>query len=159
MLEEFHGVIAAMDDRRSIVGFLIKAKKSTYAGNGKPIESSRPCSIDLTYSEDNLVYYDSYFGTNPFIGEETLRLDDKVIWSMNYIGRKLDDEFEYDFLKEALMNVRPERPFRGPSIYTSSDYTYESSEKGDFNWFQGHETIKYKGRMIYEGHYHGGSVQ
>ena len=146
-----------MNNRR-IIEFLIKAKKSTYAGSGDPVPSSRPSSTDLSYSEGPLTYYDSYLGINPFIGEEALWFDETVIWSMNYIGRKLDNTFEYNFLREALKKVSSERPFRGPSVYESSDYIYRSSEKGDFDWFQGYETIEYKGQVIYEGYYHGGSV-
>ena len=146
-------------DNQEIINFLIKAKKSTYASNGNPIKSSRPCSIDLSYSQGKFMYYDSYFGTNPFIGEEIILIDSNVIWSMNYIGRKLDDKFEYNFLKEALMNVTQERPFRGPHTYESSGYTYKSSENGDFNWFQGEETISFKGTEIYECRFHGGLIK
>ena len=48
------------------------------------------------------MYYDSYFGTNPFIGEEIILIDSNVIWSMNYIGRKLDDKFEYNFFERSI---------------------------------------------------------
>lgn len=57
------------------------------------------------------------------------------------------------------MNVTRERPFRGPHIYESLGYTYKSSENGDFNWFQGYETIEHNGHVIYECYYHGGSIK
>lgn len=91
-------------DNQEIVDFLIKAKKSTYASNGDPIKSSRPCSIDLSYSQGKFMYYDSYFGTNPFIGEELLLVASNAVWSMNYIGRKLDDKFQYDFFFKRSVN-------------------------------------------------------
>ena len=39
---------------KNVVEFLIRAKKATYAGKGGQINSSRPNSHDLQYSEDNL---------------------------------------------------------------------------------------------------------
>ncbi|WP_373835772.1 DUF5680 domain-containing protein [Bacteroides heparinolyticus] len=146
-------------DNKDIISFLIRAKKSTYASGDNVVESTRTGSCDLKYSEKNLEYYDSYFGTNPFIGEELLLLDNKVIWSMNYVGRKLDDKLEYDFLKKALLSVEPEMPFRGPSIYKEDNYTYKCFTEGDFTWFQGYEMIEYKDQVIYECYYHGGEIK
>lgn len=145
-------------DKTELIEFLLKAKKSTYAGSRNQVKSSRPTSNDFSYSQDRLMYYDSYLGSDPFSGEEILFLDQQAIWGMNYMGRKLDTNFDYNFLKEALQHVSSERPFRGPRIYQNSDYIYKSGEKGDFNWFQGYETIEYKGQLVYECYYHGGSL-
>ena len=60
-----------------------------------------------------------------------------------------------DFLKEALLQVPADKPFRGPCEYRDGDYTYKSTVKGDFEWFQGYEVIAYRGEVIYECHYHG----
>ncbi len=42
-------------------------------------------------------------------------------WSMNYIGRVTGDNFSGDFLKEALLRVPEDKPFRGPEDYTNGD--------------------------------------
>ena len=144
---------------KGIIEFLIKAKKATYAGDGNTTNSSRPCSHDLKYFEDNFEYYDSYFGTDPFIGEEALWSNGEIIWSMNYAGRKLDKEFEYGFLKEALLLVNSENPFRGPDEYSNGDYNYMCETIGDFEWFQGYESITFQGKLVYECYYHGGIVR
>ena len=68
-----------MDNR--IIDFLIRAKKSTYAGKGAETESSRPESHDLIYREDDLMYYDTYLGGDKFAGEEALWISEKPYWS------------------------------------------------------------------------------
>lgn len=143
---------------KEIINFLIRAKKATYPSDSGVTNSSRPSSRDLKYIEDNLIYHDSYFGTNKFIGEEVLYLNGNALWSMNYVGRRLDETFEYEFLKKALLQVEFDNPFRGPSVYKDNNYTYRCSTKGTFDWFQGYETVEYKGRIVYECYYHGGTI-
>ena len=146
-----------MDKR--IIEFLIRAKKATYAGKGAETTSSRTGSHDLVYKEDDLMYYDTYLGGNKFAGEEALWISDKPYWSMNYLGRVTGAPFSGDFLKEALLRVPFDRPFRGPEEYTDGDYTYNSKVDGDFEWFTGYENISYKGEKIYECYYHGGTIK
>lgn len=142
-------------DSNNIIEFLIRAKKSTYAGKGAETVSSRPRSHDLTYAENDLMYYDTYLGSNTFAGEEALWICQKPYWSMNYAGRVTGGNFSGDFLKEALLHVPFDKPFRGPETYVSGDYKYDCTVDGDFQWFQGYETIRYKGSIIYECHFHG----
>ena len=144
---------------KSIVSFLIKAKQATYAGKGAETASSRIGSHDLVYREDNLMYYDTYLGGDRFAGEEALWISDVPYWSMNYIGRVTGSPFSGDFLKEALLRVPEDMPYRGPEKYVNGDYTYTCSVKGDFDWFQGNETISYRGNPIYECIYHGGLIK
>ena len=99
-----------MDKR--IIDFLIKAKQKTYAGKGAETASSREKSHDLVYRENNFMYYDTYLGVEKFAGEEALWIADNPYWSMNYIGRVTGENFNVDFLKEALLNVPFEKPFR-----------------------------------------------
>lgn len=142
----------------NIIKFLIKAKKNTYAGKGPETTPSRPNSHDLIYEEGDYMYYDTYFGGTRFVGEEALWIKDKPIWSMNYAGRVLGENFKGDFLKEALLKVPFDKPFRGPNIYMRGDYTYKCEIDGEFEWFQGYEYILYNDRKIYECHFHGGII-
>lgn len=143
---------------KEIIRFLIKAKQSTYAAKGAEVKSSRPASHDLRYSEGDLIYWDTYLGGDRFAGEEALWKRDIPFWAMNYAGRVLDDAFSGDFLKEALLNVPFENPFRGPSLYRSGEYTYHCSSTGDFSWFEGKEEIFNKRRKVYECRFHGGKI-
>ena len=144
---------------KKIIGFLIRAKRATYAGKGAETEPSRLGSHDLVYREDDLMYYDSYLGGEKFAGEEALWISDIPCWSMNYVGRVIGDPFSGDFLKEALLHVPEEKPYRGPEQYANGDYTYRCDVDGCFAWFQGKEVIEYQGKMIYECFFHGGSIK
>lgn len=142
-----------------IISFLINAKKSTYAGKGAETSPSRPQSHDLIYSEDKMTYYDTYLGGNKFVGEEALWVSGEPIWSMNYAGRVTGENFSGDFLKAALLKVPYDKPFRGPEHYEENGYEYKCSVSGDFDWFQGYETISCNGKEIYECYFHGGKIE
>ena len=145
-----------MDKR--IIDFLIKAKKATYAGKGNETISSRPNSHDLQYAEGSLKYIDTYLGGDKFAGEEALWENNVPFWAMNYVGRVIGDDFSGDFLKESLLLVFEENPFRGPAEYTNGDYTYRCKVNGDFDWFNGYEEIFLSGNKIYELLFHGGKI-
>ena len=145
--------------RDNIILFLMKAKKSTYAGKGAEAPSSRIKSHDLVYREGELLYYDTYLGGEKFAGEEALWIAEKPYWSMNYIGRVTGGNFSGDFLKEALLNVPFEMPYRGPQHYGQGDYRYECAVSGSFEWFQGHEVIFHQGAEIYDCFFHGGLIR
>lgn len=144
---------------KHLLDFLIKAKQATYAGKGAETVSSRLRSHDLIYQDGDYMYYDTYLGTGKFAGEEALWIKDVPYWSMNYIGRVVGENFSGDFLKEALLLVPEDKPFRGPANYTNGDHTYHCDVDGSFEWFQGREVILYKGENIYECVFHGGLVE
>lgn len=144
---------------KDIIDFLIKAKRATYAGKGAETSPTRPHSHDLTYSEGDYVYYDTYLGGGKFAGEEALWIKGNPYWSMNYVGRVTGANFSGDFLKEALYHVPSDKPFRGPGHYENGDYSYVCEVEGAFEWFQGYETICYRDEKIYECRFHGGRVE
>lgn len=146
-----------MDEK--IIDFLITAKKNTYAGKGAETTSSRVKSHDLIYSEGNMMYYDTYLGGEKFAGEEALYISEKPYWAMNYIGRLTGEGFSGDFLKEALLHVPKEMPFRGPAEYVNGDYRYQCTVSGKFEWFQGKEVIFFRDKEIYECYFHGGLIK
>lgn len=145
--------------KKEIVDFLIKAKQSTYAGKGAETTPSRERSHDLVYRDGDYMYYDSYLGSGKFAGEEALYIKEKPYWSMNYIGRVTGDHFSGDFLKESLLHVPEDKPFRGPEKYSNEDYSYHCDINGDFEWFQGRETICFRGSEIYECVFQGGLIE
>lgn len=142
-----------------VIPFLIRAKQKTYAGYGPEAESSRPASHDLSYEEDHYFYFDTYLGGQNFSGEEAVWYNQSPIWSMNYSGRVIGENFSGDFLKEALAHVPYEMPYRGPAIYQKGDYHYHCNTDGEFVWFQGYEEIFYLDQKIYECYFHGGVVK
>ena len=87
----------------------------------------------LTFSEGSLVYIDTYYGFNPFIGQELVLLQNKPIWGMNYSGEivspNLKSEEVYAFLKEALGQVSVTFPFRGPQQYQNRNFRILSGSR------------------------------
>lgn len=144
---------------KDVVNFLIRAKKATYAGKGSEVTCSRPNSHDMQYIEGNLQYIDTYLGGEKFAGEEALWNNNTPFWSMNYIGRITGEGFSGDFLKEALLLVPKEYPYRGPMVYENGEYKYHCIVSGEFNWFHGFEEIFYNNRKVYECNFHGGSIR
>ena len=144
---------------KDIVQFLIKAKRETYAGEGEETVSTRRQSHDLMYKDADYMYYDTYLGGSKFAGEEAIWIKNKPYWTMNYAGRVIGENFSGSFLKEALLNVPYDKPFRGPEYFKNGDYVYNCTVNGDFGWFQGYETIYYNDEKIYECHFHGGIVE
>lgn len=148
-----------MSASKDAVEFLIRAKRATYAGKGSETTPSRTASHDLVYREGDMMYYDTYLGGECFAGEEALWKAGVPFWSMNYIGRVLSDDFSGDFLKQALLNVPSDIPYRGPQSFSEGDQTYSCEVTGDFEWFQGKEFICYKNEKIYECVFHGGLIR
>jgi transcriptional regulator with XRE-family HTH domain len=146
-------------DTERMIDFLCEAKKKTYAGRGmEESRSSRPNSHDLIYQSPQYTYLDTYLGGEIFSGEEAVWSGDIPIWAMNYSGRVLDENFSGDFLKEALLLVPRESPYRGPALYQSGGYTYYCTVNGSFNWFQGREEIYYNTGKVFECCFHGGKI-
>lgn len=141
------------------IEFLCRAKKSTYAGKGGEVVSSRPNSHDLQYVENNLKYIDTYLGGEKFAGEEAIWCDNTPFWCMNYIGRIIADGFSGDFLKECLLLVPIEYPYRGPFVYQNGDYKYHCIVNGEFGWFNGYEEIFCNDIKVYECIFHGGYIK
>lgn len=146
-------------DINEAVPFLIRAKRNTYAGNGNEVTPSRCASHDLRYEEGGFLYYDTYLGGEKFLGEEAVWFHEVPIWSMNYAGRVTGENFSGDFLKEALLHVPVDMPYRGPRIFGSGDYHYHCKAEGEFVWYQGYEEIFYLGEKIYECFFHGGIIE
>ena len=144
---------------KELIPFLLTAKRATYAGKGAETSSSRPMSHDLVYREGDRMYYDTYLGGSEFVGEEALWVQGEPVWSMNYAGRVTGQPFQGDFLKEALLRVPADKPFRGPALFVKGDYAYTCEVSGDVDWFQGHERILFKGAEIYDCYFHGSSVK
>lgn len=146
-------------EHSDFIGFLIRAKKATYAGKGAESVPSRPASHDLVYEEDELKYIDSYLGGKRFSGEEAVWEHGAPVWAMNYSGRVTGGPFSGDFLKEALLRVPKEAPYRGPARFNDGNYTYLCKPEGTLEWFQGREEIRFGGKTIYELYFHGGRVE
>ena len=146
-------------DISRVTEFLLLAKKNTYAAANNKVDSCRMNSHDYRYEDEGYTYLDTYLGGECFVGEEAVWLHDIPVWSMNYVGRVIGENFSGDFLKEVLLQVPADLPFRGPEIYNKGDYHYHCKVDGEFVWFQGYEEIFYRDGKIYECFFHGGAIR
>lgn len=148
------------ENQEALKMFLCKAKRNGYAAKAAEEETpSRPAAHDISYREGDFFYLDTFLGGEQFAGEEGVWLNGTPLWVMNYVGRVLGEGFSGDFLKDALLQVPSDAPYRGPALYQDGDYTYTCSFSGDFSWYQGREEIFCQKEKVYECFFHGGKIR
>jgi hypothetical protein len=152
-----------MINTKQLCEFLVNAKKAGYASGDKTKKiKEKNKSKTITFKSGDWMYYDNYFGGEPYGGEEVVFFKDKPIYMMVYYGlvsEKINNFKEvYKFLQEALTLILKDKPFRGPKKYKRDNYTYENKFVGKVTNFSGIEVITLKGKKIYEARYIGGLV-
>ena len=147
--------------------FLVEAKRNTYAAQGDEA-SVQPLlngSKQLEYRNGSYFYRDIYFGSAFFIGQETVELENRPIWSMVYSGGVIVPNANWDigpiyaFLRKALMLVDTNTIYRGPKHYEDSNYIFKNDYEGTLDDFHGKEIILMDGQKVYELRYNGGVVR
>ncbi len=174
-------------DERELKRFLVKAKRNSYAAGIPGVAGPRAGAQDIAFEEGDCRYLDSYYGGLQFLGQETVWYKGVAVWGMNYWGETIDAAlaavsnasgqadlqssediglpvFEMSgFLKEALMAVGEEAPFRGPwelkRRFGSREAAYHCHWTGDFSGFTGEETIAVDDRAIFRLFFHGGVIR
>jgi len=150
-------------DTEKLKQFLVKAKTNTYAlggeGSEKILEDGRK---EFRFEASNYIYQDQYYGHDPFIGEEIVWENKKIIWGMNYYGRVITEDISpslvYAFLKEALKTVNSDIPSRGDREFSDDKFTYINKVKGAIDNFTGKEGIYYEDKLVYKLTYNGGVI-
>lgn len=151
-------------EKKILADFLVKAKINTYARggeNGEKILSNG--SKIFEFKEKEFKYQDRYFGFNPFIGEEIVWENNKIIWGMNYYGqvilKTVSPTGVYEFLKEALKTIKKDKPFRGADKYKKGRFKYINKASGDMKNFKGEEKIFHNNKLVHILTYHGGIIK
>ncbi|EJN10449.1 hypothetical protein PMI42_06225 [Bradyrhizobium sp. YR681] len=150
--------------------FLVEAKRRTYAGLDDDATVATPLlagSKQLEHRAPPYAYRDIYFGMGFFVGQETVSRDDRVVWSMSYSGGARADITDrdtflaiYKFLRQALLGVRAEEPYRGPRLFEQAGMIYRNEVEGSLDRFHGVETIaRQGGTLLYELRYSGGLLR
>ena len=141
--------------------FLIKAKANSYA-SGREGTKLPGDGKELSCTENEFTYTDRYYGENPFIGEEIVWKNERVVWGMNYYGgvsSKAAPVGEvYLFLQTALRAATDDQPFRGPENFAYQDFEYRNEVHGTIDAFTGVERIFYQDEEVYQLAYHGGVI-
>jgi len=147
--------------------FLIEAKRRTYAAQGDDasVAPALPGARQLEHRRGVYLYRDLYFGLRRFAGQETVDHAGRPVWSMAYAGGIVRRDLAIDevrsvcaFLREALRQVAPDRPYRGPATCGKPPYAYACSAKGDLEMFQGAEEISDGLGVVYRLSFAGGRV-
>ena len=148
----------------TLIDFIIKAKLTGYAsgGEGQEIEFDDG-SKGFELSSDDYQYVDRYHGFNPFAGcEHIYKPDNTLVWIMNYYGEVFpncsDPKSIYSFLKEAMLLINPEFPFRGPARLEKHNLSYVNHQHGTIESFHGIESIYNNEEHVYVLYYHGGRL-
>ncbi|KYK26233.1 hypothetical protein AYK26_05490 [Euryarchaeota archaeon SM23-78] len=155
-------------DLGELTNFILRARKHGYVGGAeKLIKPQRPGFKEFQpYVKGDFEYVDSYAGYYYAPGQEVIRYKEAPVWNMSYNGGMLlrfhgDLEFSkktYEFLKKALAEVKPERPFRGPERFTDGNFKYHDESEGDITNFKGTERIFFRGVEVYRQDYIGGLI-
>ncbi len=127
--------------------FICESKRNSYASGrpSTPITIQTPMGLiqteGYTFQKGRLSYIDMFAGNGQFIGNEIALLNNHPMWGMNYTDAfRVPANFPEDkvkpfkkevmrFLKEMLMQVPREMPFRGP---VTSDCMLPSKNIGDW---------------------------
>jgi hypothetical protein len=153
-----------------LAAFLVEAKRRTYAGLDDDATVATPLLADskqLEHRAPPYAYRDIYFGMGFFVGQETVSRDDRVIWSMSYSGgvrAEITDRDTflaiYRFLRQTLLGVSVDYPFRGPRLFEQAGMVYRNEVEGVLDRFHGVETIgQHDGVPLYELRYSGGLLR
>ena len=100
------------NDLSKLIEFRLEANVNTYAAYMNETDSTRMDSHDFSYSSGPYTYHDTYVGGEKFAGEEAIWVNGKIQYAMNYLGRVLDQQFNGDFLKEALRKADKKRDMK-----------------------------------------------
>jgi hypothetical protein len=153
--------------RSDLAAFLVAAKRQTHAsdGNRSAVATALTGARQQEYRAGRFSYRDVHFGLARFTGQETVALDDRVIWSMVYCGGvapTVTDEAAialiHSCLRQALYIVAADRPFRGPRAFGRDGLRYLDDSEGDIASFRGIERITRDGALLYRLEYCGGLV-
>ena len=148
---------------QELAAFLVKAKRHSYASGNKAAKLDDGFR-EFVFEEGDYKYRDRYRARDPkpFGGQEVVWHKGEAVWMMNFYGFMLDKETDsetaYEFLRKAMLLVREERPFRGPSEFIEQDFRYTDESEGNVARFKGTERIFFRGREVYRLHYHGGAL-
>ena len=149
-------------DTKSLQQFLIDSNKAGYAGGEekKWIKESDG-STTIPFEKDKWKSHDNFFGGEPYGGRVVVFYEGKPIWIMVYYGwvaEGVETNPIYGILRNALMRMPEDHPFRGPKEYTEGDFSYSNSWNGELDRYYGEEKILQKGKLVYKANYMGGFV-
>ena len=151
-------------ERAELNAVIVRAKAASYVGGGVKAPSSRMGSHDLSWSEGDWRYLDSYFGGTDFLGQEVLWYGTEPVWAMNYYGYVLRPDLidavrAGETIKAALSAMYAEGRFLGGFEWSGPHGRYVDLSTGDVTHFKGREAIVVDAAEAYAPDYSGGLIK
>ena len=152
---------------RNLAEFIVEANQNTWAADSGEVSPERPGYKELGYESGDWRLRDSYTGYFSAPGMTTIYYKDKPAWTMTYGGTGMEKDMyditkpTFNFLKEALMKVTTDLPFRGPKDFKHKDhkgYKYQFKVNGDIEDFSGMEKITKDKKLAFSQIIFGGVV-
>jgi hypothetical protein len=151
---------------KELADFIVEANKNAWAAGTGKVQTRLKDGKSLSYARGDWELEDDYTGYFSAPGMTRVLYKGRTTWSMAYFGPGQTTGQEalvkptFSFLKEALMLVAPEMPFRGPSEYKNGEwrYTFRLS-RGDITDFLGNESVYNKDTLMFAQTIGGGLVR
>lgn len=137
-----------------LANFIVEANKKTWAAEGSEVEPRFKKSKRHNYKNELWELDDDYSGYFTAPGFTRVLYKGIPVWSMAYFGKGMTEGYEhlskptFSFLKEALMEVTSELPFRGPHQYpyqynrNGLNYRFSLLRESDITDFLAEEEIR-----------------
>jgi len=149
-------------DQNRLKEFIFAANLSGYAGGkAKNWTKEADRSTTIKFEKGDWLYLDNFYGGEPYGGRTIVFFQNQPIWIMVYYGwvePTINPKEVYPFLREALLQMPQDAPFRGPKKFVSHPYHYLNSWSGDVSRFFGQEKIIGPLQAVYQASYLGGLV-
>ncbi len=149
-------------DNRALQQFLIDLNKAGYAGGEeKKWVKELDGSTTIPFAKGEFRSNDNFFGGEPYGGRVIVFHKDKPVWIMVYYGwieTGTETDPVYAVLRNALMNMPEDAPFRGPKEFKQGEFVYTNTWEGNVERYSGQEQIKKGEAIVYKAHYRGGLV-
>jgi hypothetical protein len=142
--------------------FLINSNKAGYAGGEeKKWIKEADGSTTIPFEKGEWKSHDNFFGGEPYGGRAIVFHNNKPVWMMVYYGwvaEGIEINPVYGILREALMRMPEEYPYRGPKEYKKDQFVYKNLWTGELDRFSGEEQIFKNDKLAYKANYIGGLV-
>lgn len=149
-------------NKEALRQFLVDSNKAGYAGGEEKKWLKEPDgSTTIPFRKGPWRLDDNFFGGEPYGGRTIVSYEGKPYWLMVYYGwveEGVEANPVYTVLRNALMRMPQDYPFRGPREYKEGEYTYTNGWQGEVDRFLGEEQITWNDKLIYKANYLGGLV-
>lgn len=142
--------------------FLLDSNQAGYAtGEEKQWVKENDGSTTIPYAKGPFSSHDNFFGGEPYGGRLVVSFEQKPVWIMVYYGwvePSADTDAVYATLRQALSQMPPDAPFRGPKEFILGSLRYTNQWIGTIERYQGSEQIFNQDKLVYSANYVGGMV-